>query len=171
MNRVYKKVFWYSFWLYLGSTMYTRVQDSRFFDDLVLNILEGLPLDAFPLQYLGWRMFISTQIGVLSESEVLNLLRTNPDTVPYLQDGTILKHIDVPISDRDYVVLRFKNDSRYSGDVKIYCSCFPYAITEFAYLSYGNNVYSNIVLPYPQFLEQDLAHSSKVYWRWKNYDE
>ena len=168
MNRIYKKIFWYSFWLYFGSTMYTRIIDCDY--SFPSNVLYALPLDAFPLKYMGGSMFILGQVGVLSAKEVIDLLKSNSDVFPHLHDGMTLDHIDIPIVDRDYFVLRLKNpDYSCWGDLKIYYSCFPYAISEFTFLP-GDDRYYNLVLPYPQFLAQDIESSPKISVRWKNFD-
>lgn len=170
MNRIYRKIFLYSLYIYLGSTFYTRIKDCAF-DDFPANILYSLPWDAFPLKVMGdGRSSVSIQTGILSKSEVEDLLRTNSDTFPHVHEGMTLKHIDIAESERDYVVLRFKNTSvSHYGNVKIYYTNFPGSINQYVFLFGRGKKYHNIVLPYPQFSEQESHNLPEVSIRWKNF--
>lgn len=161
MNRIYRKIFLYSLYLYLGSTLYTRIEDSHF--SLPEKILYSMPLDAFPLKYLERQDFVSSQIGVLSKSEVVDLLKTTPDSFPHIYEGTTLKQIKTTESTRDYVVLRFKNtEHNHHGKVKLYYSFFPYSIVHRFYFPWAKPDYCNVILPYPHFLEPESHNPSKL---------
>ena len=170
MNRIYRKIFLYSLYIYLGSTFYTRIKDCAF-DDFPANILYALPWDAFPLKVMGdGRSSVSIQTGILSKSEVEDLLKTNSDTFPHVHEGMTLKHIDIPKSEREFIVLRFKNrDYPSRGAVKCYYSYFPYSISQQLYFPWDKTHYCNVILPYPQFLEQDSSPPPEVSVRWKNF--
>lgn len=168
MNRIYRKIFVYSLFIYLGSTMYTRISDCDY--SFPGNVLYALPLDAFPLKYIEGTRSVSTQLGVLSSLEVATLLKTNPDTFPNVYEGMTLKQIEMPESDRDYVVLRFKNiDYSRSGNIKCYYSYFPYSIMLFLNLPWEKKNYSNVIFPYSQSLEKDSKNSPEVSIRWRNF--
>ena len=167
MTRTLKKIFLLSLLLYLASTLYTRFKDCDF-RDFSRKVLYSLPLDAFPLNFLEAKDTISIQIGVLSTSEVAELFKTNPDQFPHCYEGTTLKVANA--SSKDYIVLRFKNlDAPHWGNIKCYCSCFPHPTVQYISLPWQMKSYYNIVLPYPECLEQDSTKHSTVSVRWKHF--
>ncbi|MBS0627893.1 MAG: hypothetical protein JSS09_06740 [Verrucomicrobia bacterium] len=112
---------------------------------------------------------IKTQIGVLSTSDVIQLLETNPVTFPHMQDGLSLTDIDLPPSERDYLVIRFNNGCGSSYfNVKYYFSHFPYAINFNTYSGNSYPNYYNIIIPYPEFLNKNPKDPEEVFMRWKS---
>ena len=170
MKRICKKIFIYSLIFYLGSSMYTRGENSNFFDFTGLA-LYSFPLDSLLLKSLDGPAFISTQIGVLSVAQVEELLITNPETFPYMNEGLDLSSVDLSKSNQDYVVLRFKNENTTSsGMISIY---FPYlnniGVTNFIYLPGGMEGFSNVLLPYSPSLEKSPEKTQEIFTKWKYF--
>ncbi len=167
MKNICRKIFVFSVFLYMGSTMYTRIKNVGF-DDPAWSLLYSLPLDAFPLKYIDGTRNISTQIGVLSTAEVMQLLEANLKDFPNMQEGLDIEHIDSLKSNQDYLVLRFQNNSRTAwGDLKVYFSFFPYATVLEIFAPYSEEKYYNAIIPYPQFLEGESRSSPQVFTRWE----
>ena len=171
MTRVLKNIFVCFLALYLISTGYTRFKNYGRFS-LSLTMIYLLPFDAFPLKYLRMegkeRVFM--QIGVLSKASIVELLETNADQFPNCYEGTTLKPPSFEL-DKDYVVLRFKNNycSSYWGNIKCYFSCFPHATAERIALPSQMPTYYNFILPYPEFLEKNSQDPCAITLRWKNF--
>ncbi len=167
MTRVLRNICLLSLLLYLVSTGYTRFKDCHF-PDCASKIVYSLPLDAFPLHYLEGKDRVLVQIGMLSKSEVIELFKTNPDQFPNCYVGTTLKVANLPV--KDYVVLRFKNTAMWhSGSIKCYFSSFPHPIVHYISLPSQMTNYYNIVLPYPEYVEQDSSKPSSISVRWKHF--
>lgn len=167
MLSICKKVLFCALFFYLGSTAYTRVRDCDF-SGFLEKSLYALPIDAFPLKYMSTLFLVSTQIGVLSSSEVSELFKDNPDEFSHMNKGLKLNSLDFSGKDEDYLVLRFKNsNAASSGLLSLYLPCLQSGISNFIYLPGGMNDYVNIVLPYSPSLEKDLNDSSEVFARWK----
>lgn len=168
MNRFFKSIFIFSLLLYLGSSFYVRMNNSIFFS-WGLVLLDSFPVDAFPLKYVGKKNLLCTQIGVLSSSEVKELLRANPEEFPHMDQGLLLKETQVPKKDRDYAVLRFKN-RQFSkmGGMKVYLPYFSYADAQFIDLPCYMEEYFNFIIPYSESLEGKREKSPLLFGRWKN---
>jgi hypothetical protein len=153
----------------LLSTAYTRIRDSGWHGFLLNTIVYSLPLDAFPLKYLGLegKGRVSIQMGALSSAEVAELLRTNPDQFPNCYEGKIFENRN---EKADYVVIRYKNAYYLSkwGDIKYYYSCFSCPITQFISMPGRMNEYYNVILPYPTFLEENSDKSCTFTMKWKS---
>ena len=135
--------------------------------DLVTRILYSFPWNALNMEK---KDSISTQIGVLSSSEIVTLLKTNPDTFPHMQEGMNLSEKNIINPQGGHLVLRFKA-KYYSSyfDIKYYLSCFPYSINLDMSLVNPTKNYYNIILPYPRFLEQNPKEPCAVFLRWKRF--
>jgi hypothetical protein len=169
MNRIHRKILLYSLLFYLGSTIYVRFGDYCFCDGITRTLF-ALPWDVFPLNYLEGKQSISTQIGALSSSEVAKLLETNPDEFPNMYNGLRLTKDNLSNASKEYLVLRFKNThSRHYFDIKCYFSNFPYSTELVTSLSSLTDSYYNIILPYPEFLEENPQEPCEVFLRWKRF--
>ena len=170
MNRFFKSIFVFSLLLYLGSSFYVRMNTSRF-RSLSLRVLDSFPVDAFPLKYIG-KNLLYTQIGVLSSSEVKELLQTNPEVFLNMDQGLSLKETQVPKEGRDYAVLRFKNKQLPKwGVMKVYLPYFSYADAQFINLPCYMEEYFNFIIPYSESMEGKKERSPLLFGRWKNLRE
>ena len=168
MHSIFKRIFILSLLLYIGSTMYTRLSDSDF--TFPGNVLYSLPLDAFPLNYWDGSDLISTQIGVLSTTEVEGFLETNPENFPGMEEGLVIDGIGNSKQDQNYLLLRFKNKYHTSwGDIKVYYPYLSKSVKQFIYMSGGMKEYLNILLPYSPYLEKDLKQPQKIEARLENF--
>ena len=168
MNRFFKSIFVFSLLLYLGSSFYVRMNNSRG-SSLGLRVLDSFPIDAFPLKCIWAKSLLCTQIGVLSSSEVKELLQTNPEVFPNMDQGLSLKETQVPKKDRDYAVLRFKN-KQFSkwGVMKVYLPYFSSANDQFIYLPPYMEEYFNFIIPYSESMEGKKERYPLLFGRWKN---
>lgn len=169
MTRFLKYLLVISFFLYLFSTAYVRYKDrTRYL--FSAQIIYHLPADAFPMKYLEGKDEISIQMGVLSTEEVANLFKENPDTFPHCYDTMTIVPKDRPVSQRDYVVIRFKDNRSVNwGEIKCYFSGFPYSLVEFFSGGCRKKCYYNVVIPYPEVLEKNTEDPIKISLRWKNF--
>ena len=67
------------------------------------------------------------------------------------------------------LILRFKNTTgTVWGGLKVYFSSFIHSISLELFSPYSNANFYNIILPYPQFLEEESGASPEVFTRWEN---
>lgn len=168
MNRIYRKITLLSLLFYLVSTAYVRFDEFNKVCDLFMRSIYSLPLDVFPLSlFEGGKKFISIQMGILSPPEIVNLLETNPDTLPELHNGMVLDQPAIRKSQGEYLVIRFKYYGSCYFDLKYYLPCFSYAINLDDLHLCCNDTYRIIILPYPKFLEKDCKTPGDISMRWK----
>ncbi|NNM44141.1 MAG: hypothetical protein HKM07_07335 [Chlamydiae bacterium] len=165
-TRIWKRVFLYSFLIYMLSTFYTRFVEFEYLRFSILKIINGLPLDFTTLES---NSNVSTQIGVLSSLEIAQMLKTNADSFPNCYEGTKHSFSYNPLSEDKYVVIRFKNrfDTCY-GTIKCYFSSLTFPISSFVFIPWRTPTYYNIIFPYPANIEKHSENSETIYLRWKN---
>ena len=103
---------------------------------------------------------VDIQICTLSNREVVQLLKKNPDDC--------IQSSDDP-SSKEYVVLRLKNKGvTVFGGVKCYFSCFPFPLVSRVHLSGRAEEYSNLIYPFPALTKDETTKKCDISMRWKN---
>lgn len=171
MNRLYRKITWLSLLFYLGSTAYVRFDEFNKVCDVFWRTCYSLPWDAFPLSLLqDSKKNIFIQMGILSSSEIVNLLETNSETVPHMHNGIILDPSNRVQSEGDYLVIRLKNQSTsHFFDVKYCIPCFNYYMNLSLFMPNTSGIYRTIIIPHPRFLEEKCENPSDISMRWKYF--
>jgi hypothetical protein len=166
MNRICKRIFIYSLMIYLISTAFVRTKEAGggIFGNSLFNLL---PLDAYPLKYIEGTDSISYQVGVLSNLEVIELLKTNPDVFPGVYEGMTFDGVKTSQKNKDYVVLRFKGSYCWGG-IKCYFSCFCYPILQKITLKSPESYY-NVIFPYPECHDDLRSCDISLKWGYFKY--
>jgi len=160
-----RRLFIFSLLFYLVSTFYTRWNNSGLYC-LRDKLIYSLPWDAFPGDFEG-KNDVKIQLGVLSKTQVTELLKKNPESFEGCYQGMALHPSNIHTSNKEYFILRYKNTYRRItwGDLKCYFSCFPYPLLEHMCGPASMTEYYNIILPYPA---QEESKPCTVSVKWKN---
>lgn len=128
-----------------------------------------MPWDLLPASLFEGEQHRQIQLCVLSQNDVVELLKKNPDNFGSCQLGTRLDINNPSLLNGDYLVIRYKNTYSRSqeGDVKCYISCFRNPLVEYIRAPGGMTEYSNIILPFPA-QETESQKACHISVRWKN---
>ncbi len=168
MNRLYRRIAFFALFFYLGSTSYIRFDEFDKVGDIFMRSFYSLPWDAFPLRYIAENEeSISTQMGILSSRELVQLLETNPELFPHMHNGITLNSSDIKKSQGDHLVIRFKYRGNCYFDIKYYIPCFPYSINLNDLHLLNSGIYHTIIMPNPIFLKKQCEKPEDISMRWK----
>jgi hypothetical protein len=164
MTRILGKLFIFSFLFWFISVFCTRWSNFGPDDDIPFKTLYSLPWDTLGME--GTKD-LQIQLGVLSQNQVAELLKNNPDNFEGCYLTNSLNPADFQTPNKDYLIIRYKNKDRTAwGDIKCYASCFQHSIVEHIYAPSRMTEYSNIIIPYPA--QEDSKKSCAVSVKWKN---
>lgn len=165
MKKFLKNFFWLSFAFFLISHFTTKYINHTYLHHGLWRAFASLPVE-----FWDGRDNVKMQIYAASEEEVVKILKENPRDPKFLpiHNSTVLQGNVRPPA---YVILRFKNSRSWSkwGDVKCYCSGFPYPITNFIVAPSRSAHYHDIIFPYPASLDDRIEENYTIKARWKNF--
>ena len=164
MKKFLKRLFLISFAFFMISHFTTKYINHT-------HLYHGLmrAFASLPLEFWEGRGDIKMQIYAASQEEVVELLKAIPKD-PKILPINILPTLHGVGKPPAYVFLRLKNSSTWSyGDIKCYCSGFPYPLVTFILLSSHTPYYHDIIFPYPTPIDGQEEKNYTIKTRWKSF--